>query len=821
MKLIFRSFILLFVFLSFSTSAQDATVQDTTVQDATIFGMIKDSNNNPIEFVNILVQNTGLGTISNHNGEFKLKVPANQDLKLKVSFIGFKSQVLNLRCSLNETKEINFQLELESTLLNAVEIKADQNRLVNIITLDPKLAVKMPSASGGVESLIKTLPGVSSNNELSSQYSVRGGNYDENLIYVNGIEIYRPLLIRSGQQEGLSFINSDLVSSISFSAGGFEAKYGDKMSSVLDVKYRNPTEFGASVSLSLLGINMNVEGLSKNKKLSYLFGIRQKSNRLLLKSLDTRGDYNPSFVDFQSFLNYQLNSKLKISFLSNYAKNNYTLIPTDRTTSFGTLNEAYQLKIYYDGQEVDKFETIFGALALNYQVQKDLNLNFTVSAFHTIESESFDIQGQYWIGKLEVNHDLNRSTQAIEPFGVGTYLRHARNFLQANVLSFEHKGNYYHSNQSLKWGLKLQQERIRDKLSEWEMVDSAYFSLPYPDFQIGSETQPNPDLLLNDVIKSNSELNSLRLSGFIQNQWNPGEGKNLFITGGIRFNYWDLNKELIISPRVSLAIKPNWEKDILFRFSSGVYHQPAFYKEIRNLYGSTNINSKAQKSLHFVFSSNWNFKAWSRPFKFITELYYKKLDNLIPYKIDNVRIRYLTNQIAKGYAYGLDMKINGEFVEGIESWLSLSLLKTKEDILNDGAGYIPRPTDQRINISIFFQDYLPNNPTYKVHLRLVYGSRLPFGPPNSERSQDILRIPPYRRVDIGFSKELLGLETNNRSHSIFRNFKSLWISAEILNLFQINNTISYLWVSDVNNRTYATPNFLTGRQLNFKLVLKF
>lgn len=811
MNLFTRSLFFLAIFLSLNAFGQKAR----------IFGIVKDSNNQPIEFANVSILNASSGTTTNQLGVYDLKVATDQELILKISFIGYQSKTINFRCTPNEVKEINVTLVSKTTLLNTVEIKEEVNRQSDLIKLDPNLVVKMPSASGGVESLIKTLPGVSSNNELSSQYSVRGGNYDENLVYVNGIEIYRPLLIRSGQQEGLSFINPDLVSSISFSAGGFEAKYGDKMSSVLDIKYKVPSDFQASVQLSLLGINMHIEGISKDKKFSYLFGIRKKSNQLLLESLDTRGDYNPSFVDFQSLLSYQLNPKFKLSFLGNYTQNNYKLVPSNRTTTFGTLNESFQFKIYYDGQEVDRFETLFGALSLKYQVHKNLNLNFTAAAFHTIEKESFDIQGQYWIGKLEVNQTAENPTQAIEPFGVGTYLRHARNFLQANVFSFEHQGNFYTSNQSLKWGIKLQHEKIRDKLSEWEMIDSAYYSLPYPDFQIGDISQVNPNLLLNDVIKSRAEISSIRLSGFIQNQWILGATKNLFITAGLRFNYWDLNQEFLMSPRASISFKPDWNKDLLFRFSSGIYHQAAFYKEMRNLDGSINFNNKAQRALHFVVSSDWNFKAWSRPFKFISELYYKKLDNLIPYKIDNVRIRYLTQQIAKGYAYGLDLKVNGEFVEGIESWISLSLLKTKEDIQDDDAGYIPRPTDQRLNISLYFQDYLPNNPSYKMHLRLVYGSRLPFGPPNSERYQDTLRIPPYRRVDIGFSKELLGSESGINSNHFFHHFKSIWISIEVLNLLQIDNTISYLWVKDVNNRSYATPNFLTGRQLNFKIVAKF
>ena len=833
-------FYLLFAFVSlfFNLFAQNPP---------TISGIITDDKKQAIEFATIQIEGSSHGTITNKKGFYSLELTANQEVNIVFSFIGFEKQTAQIILKQSENKIVNIRLKPSSTMLKGVEVKADQLRTSTITRIDPNISNKVPSISGGVEDIIKTLPGVSSNNELSTQYSVRGGNFDENLVYVNGIEIYRPFLVRSGQQEGLSFINSDLVSSISFSAGGFDAKYGDKMSSVLDITYKKPEEFGASVSIGLLGSQTHFEGINKNRKLSYLFGFRYKSNNNLLNGLDTEGDYNPFFYDLQTLISYELTNKWELSFLGNYANNTYELIPSNRETSFGTLNDSYQFKIYFDGQEIDKFETYFGALTAKYKNKKNLNLQFIASAFQTIESETYDIQGQYWIGRLDPDSSSGLD-DVIETQGVGTHLNHARNYLEATVFSFEHKGSKISENQIIQWGVKFQHEEISDKLSEWEMVDSSAYSLPNP---IDFSGNPNPnhdDFVLYSSLKSKANFSSNRISGFAQNKWlfNP----RITLTAGLRFNYWDYNDELLLSPRSTISYKPDWENDIVFRFSTGYYFQSPFYKELRDLDGVILNNIKAQKSIHFVGGADWNFKLWNRPFKLVSELYYKHLDNLIPYKIDNVRIRYLPHLSSKGYAAGIDLKINGEFVEGVESWASLSIMQTQEDIQNDfyienynasgeliipgftddevvatsnriEPGYIPRPTDQRLNFSLFFQDYLPNNPSYKMHLRLVYGSRLPFGPPDSEKHQDVLRIPPYRRVDIGFSKQIVREKSNFSSNSPLRFFKSLWITAEVLNLLQINNTVSYLWVKDIHSRQYAIPNYLTERQLNFKLIAKF
>ncbi len=836
-----RIIIVCFALISIASRAQE---------NAEVFGVIKDNKNKKLELVNVAVPGTQIGTSSDNKGNYSLIIPANRELKIVASFIGYKPRSVLVRLKPNEKKEINFILESTATELDPVEVKEKQIRQSNFIRINPIESKSIPTIKGGVEDLIITQPGVSSSNELSSQYSVRGGNFDENLVYVNGIEIYRPFLIRSGQQEGLSFINSDLVSSIVFSAGGFDAKYGDKMSSVLDIQYKDPNAFHASVSGSLLGASVHVEGITKNNKFSYLLGVRHQSNQYILKGLQTKGEYKPSFSDVQALFNYRFSKKWELSFLGNYASNTYKLLPENRSTKFGTINEAYQLNIYFDGQEVDNYETMLGALSLQYKPGKNINLRFITSAFQTNESETYDIQGQYWIGRLETSFGKEQFGDAINAQGVGTYLDHARNYLEATVINAEHKGSYLTDTKTLLWGIKFQHEMINDRLNEWEMIDSAGFSIPKPPDSVGNPNPPHPALLLNNVARNDISLHSNRITGFVQNTWEyPGFKNDLAFTAGVRFNYWDLNEEFLVSPRATFAIKPNrWKKDMVFRFSTGFYYQPPFYRELRDLQGNINTDIQAQRSIHFVAGMDWNFTAWSRPFKFSTEIYYKYLDNLIPYEVDNVRIRYYAKNIAHGYATGIDFKVNGEFVKGIESWASLSVMETKEDIEGDfyweyfdedgqmitpspdnpafdstktEPGYIPRPTDQRVNFSLFFQDYLPNNPTYKMHLKLVFGSSLPFGPPNSEKYQHTLRIPPYRRVDIGFSKQIIGENTQHKPNSFFRFFESLWITAEVFNLLQISNTVSYLWVKDVNNRLYAVPNYLTPRQLNVRLIATF
>jgi hypothetical protein len=819
-------------------------------ESATLKGNVRGQDNKPLDMVNVAVVGTTAGITTDKAGNYKLSIPASQDVTVDFSFIGYKSKRFEFNLKPGEIKELNIVLMNSFTELKGVEIKDEQARSYNYVRLSPKDVKLIPTLTGGIESMLKTLPGVSSTNELSSQYSVRGGNFDENLVYVNGIEIYRPFLIRAGQQEGLSFVNSTLVSGILFSAGGWDAKYGDKMSSVLDITYRKPDSAAASFQVSLLGAEAHIEGLTKDKKLTVLAGVRYKTTQYILKAMDTKGSYRPNFVDIQGVVTYDLNRKLQFSALGYYSRNSYQLTPESRQTNFGTIQEAYRLNIYFDGQEVDKYRMYLGAFSLDYKPSPQLVMKFIISGFNTRESETFDVRGQYWIGKLENafgNEDFGNVT---EVQGVGTFMEHARNYLDADVVSAEYKGSFQYKKQILNWGLKYQHENVEDNLSEWELIDSAGYSMPNPPVNIGGITDPKQPLELADVIKSGSIFSTNRLMGHLQDTWDViNEGQNLSITAGIRFNYWDYNGQLLLSPRASIAYKPLWERDVVFRFSTGYYFQPPFYKELIDMEGNVHSDVKAQESIHFVAGVDINFLAWGRPFKFTTEAYYKYLDHINPYVVDNVRIRYYADNIAHGYATGIDFKVNGEFIKGTESWMSLSFMKTMQDIEGDfyydyynaegekiikgytpdqvvvdsirfEPGYIPRPSDQRVSFAIFFQDYLPMIPTLKAYLTLIFGTGLPFGPPDSPLYKHTLRYPPYRRVDLGFSKLLIGPKTKFKDKNPLRYIDNAWISLEVFNLFQISNTVSYIWVKDINNRQYAVPNYLTPRQLNLKLTVE-
>jgi len=820
---------LIFTLVNFSVIAQTATIKGH---------IYNKDNKQAIPEITIAVRGVPGYTTTDSSGAYTLTVPAEKDIVVVINHIGYKEIALKKRYTAGSENELNFDLENNINNLNTVQIEDKQARSSTLTRIDPKLLYALPT-TGGFEAIIKTLPGVSSNNELSSQYNVRGGNYDENLIYVNDIEIYRPFLVRSGQQEGLSFINSDMVSSILFSAGGFDAKYGDKLSSVLDVQYRNPRTFGGTVQGSLLGGSVQLEGISKDARFSAIGGIRTRSNQYILKTLDTKGDYKPFFADGQLLLNYDFTPEFSLQALGNYSRNRYTMVPENRQTKFGTVNDALQLNIYFDGQEVNDFETYLGALTGIYKPNKDLKLKFIGSAFRSYEYETYDVQGQYYIDQLET--DLSKPSFGDVKFnrGVGTFLNHARNYLTSTVANFEHKGFYKNST----WGAKYQHEIITDNLSEWQNIDSAGYSLP----------QTNSEFLeLKEVIKQKINLQSDRFMGYYQNHWswNGKDSSEYRLTVGARANYWTLNNQLLMSPRGTFSYKPNWKRDILLRFSSGIYSQPAFYRELRNFKGEINTHLKAQQSIHFVLGSDYNFKMWNRPFKLLTELYYKQLSNLVPYEIDNVRIRYYAENLAKGYATGIDMKLNGEFINGIESWFSLSVMKTAEDIKNDyyyiyyntekeriipgyttntnvadsvlyHPGYIRRPADQRVNVGMYFQDYVPKIPKLKMHLNLLYGTGFPFGPPSYDRYKDTLKMPPYRRVDIGFSWQLISEDQKLKQKNPLHYLKSMWVSIEVFNLLAINNTISYLWIKDITDRQYAIPNYLTNRQLNVKLVTKF
>ena len=819
-------------------------------EQATVFGVVTDERGRPVELVNVAAVGYSAGSVTNEQGYFEFTITAGKEIFIDFSFIGYESSQVRIQARPGERIELNAELKVSTTNLPDFEVRDEQLRRTNYIRLDPKEAAFVPTISGGIEDLLRTLPGVSSTNEMSSQYSVRGGNYDENLVYVNGIEIYRPFLIRSGQQEGLSFIYPQLVSSIQFSAGGFDARYGDKMSSVLDIKYKKPTEFSGSAEASLLGAQSHIEGLGAKGRFSYLVGARYKTNQYILNALEIEGNYQPNFVDVQSLFTYDLSENTEISFLGHMSRNNYKVVPETRETNFGTFQEAYQLRVYFEGQELDRFLTYTGAVSLIHKPRKDIELQFTASAYNSVESETYDILGQYWIGLLE-NASNEQSGNVVAVQGVGSYLDHARNELLTTVISGQHRGTLEKESHFITWGLHYQHEIIDDKLSEWEMIDSAGYSLPDPPTQIGDTTRPLDDLKLHYSVKSKASLSSNRFSGFIQDTWNFYSGETeLSLTAGARASYWDLNSEFLLSPRGTLAFDPKWKGDIVFRLSAGWYYQPPFYRELRDLEGRIHPDLRAQRSIHLVAGSDLNFTAWERPFKFVAEVYYKFLDNLIPYVVDNVRIRYYGDNSAKGYATGIDMKVNGEFIRGIESWASLSVMKTEEDLFDDfyyryynesgeqiipgitvddtpfdsmrvEPGYIPRPTDQRVNFALFFQDYLPKNPTYRMHLKLIFGTGLPFGPPDSPKYEHTLRYPAYRRVDLGFSKQLIGGYSSFKKNNPLKYIKNAWISLEVFNLFQVSNTVSYTWVSDISGRQYAVPNYLTPRQVNLRLLVDF
>lgn len=839
------SFLVILLLLSVMSSVLVA-------QTAIVEGKVVDEDNKPIDLANVAIIGEPGGTTTNGKGEYRLEVPANKDVEIAITFVGFADIKKKVNLAPDEVSTINVKLESTTTNLPGFEVKDEQLRTQSMVRLDPKDANLAPSLTEGISDIIKTLPGVSSSNEMSSQYSVRGGNFDENLVYVNDIEIYRPFLVSSGQQEGLSFVNSSLVSSLLFSAGGFGVQYGDKMSSVLDVKYKTPSEFGGSFSASLLGAELSFGGTAAKNKFTYLVGARYKTNSYLLNSLETQGEYQPRFIDVQSLFSYKFSDKWDLSFLGYYSQNRYKVVPENRETDFGTFQEVIRFKVYFDGNEIDRYDMYQGGLTLGYKPAKNTDLKLILSAFNTNESETYDIQGQYWIGQVETSLGSEDYGEAVQTQGVGTYLLHARNYFQASVVSLEHKGAIINKKSTLRWGLRYQYQQVDDKLREWEMVDSAGYSLPNPTGDPGTASPANPDLEIKDFVSAKNTLNTNRFAAYISDQWNfkTKNESEITVAAGVRANYWDYNKEFLLAPRANFSFKPASNPNLVFRFATGIYYQTPFYREMRSIDGVLNPNVKSQKSTHFIAGSDFRFRTWNRPFIFTTEVYYKMLDNLIPYYVENVRIRYLTDQVATGYAAGVDFKLYGEFVKGIDSWLSLSIMQTMEDIEGDfyydyfnaegqkivpgfttdtdvadsvrvEPGYIPRPTDQRVNFSIFFQDYIPNHPYLKMHLRLLFSTGLPFGAPDTERYAHTLRMPDYRRVDIGFSYQFINEGTTFGKGNPLKNFKNMWVSLEVFNLLQIYNTVSYIWIKDIENRQYAVPNYLTPRLLNIKLTAEF
>ncbi|MEH6537491.1 MAG: TonB-dependent receptor [Psychroserpens sp.] len=805
-------------------------------QNATIRGVILDDAEQPITGVNIIAGNDG--TTTNENGFYIIKVPANRDITLVFTHLGHKKVEATFNLKNGQEIQFNPVMSVKVEQIATVVINTNTRQSVDgVTTITPEILRTIKGAQPGVENILKTLPGVNISNELSTQYSVRGGNFDENLVYVNEIEVYRPFLIRSGQQEGLSFVNTDLVQNVEFSAGGFQAKYGDKLSSVLDITYRNPNRFSVRADASLLGGSVAAEAVSKDSKFSGIIGLRYRDNSLLINSLETETNVRPVFADAQTYLTYKFSDKFHLNFLGNISLNKYNFRPKNRQTNFGTLDEPVALLVFYDGQEEDEYLTTFGAFKANYFASEDLTLKFIASAYHTTEEEYFDILAQYRLG--EVNSNIGDENLGEVEFseGIGSQLTHARNDLDAVIFNVEHKGDYKLDEEStLEWSLKYTHEDIRDRQVEWEIIDSAGFSVRPPIFEIPNNQPYEPfegPLVAFQNVRATNAVKIDRLQAYLQWSKRSMLGKNeVFYNAGVRVHNWTVNSNVpnqdglssstqtVFSPRAQFAIKPDWEKDMLFRIAGGVYYQPPFYRELRDSSGVVQPDVKAQKSFHIVIGNEYSFKIWDRPFKLVSEAYYKNLSDVNPYTLENVRIRYRAKNNAKAYAYGLDLRLNGEFVPGTESWFSFGYLKTEENI--DDRGFIARPTDQRLKFGVLFQDYVPNIPELKMYLNLVYNTGVPGGSPSFADPYDFqTRLRDYKRADLGISYVLV--DPNKTYTSKWKQgLKELSIGIEIFNMFNAQNSITNTWIRDVySKRQFAVPNFLTPRVFNVRLSAKF
>ena len=799
-------------------------------QKATVRGVILDVFDEPIPSVNITFGNTG--AISDLDGYYLIEITANENVQITYSHIGHKNVQATLNLSNNEDYEFNPVMKTDIEQIATVVISGRENKRVEgITTLSPEAIRRMPSAISGVTSLLTSLPGINSNNELSTQYAVRGGNYDENLVYVNEIEVYRPFLIRSGQQEGLSFVNDDLTSSVDFSAGGFQAKFGDKLSSVLDITYRKPTEVQATLDASLLGVSVSAGNISDDGKFTGIVGLRYRDNSLFVNAKETQTNFKPTFLDAQTYLSYKFNNKLEIGFLGNVAINKYSYKPLTRQTNFGTLADPVALLVFYEGQEEDKYDTYFGALKATYVASQNYTAKFIGSIYQTQEQEYFDILAQYRLGEVDTSIGSENLGDVTFSEGIGSQLTHARNNLDALIVNLEHKGNATIGENEIEYGVKFTHEDIRDRVQEYEIIDSAGFSIrpPLIDFANLQPYEPfTSEIVPYTNIRAQNDVQINRLSGY--GQWSRRTtigSSDLWLNAGIRAHNWTVSgqdiqstTQTVFSPRGQLSLKPNWDRDMLFRLSGGVYHQPPFYRELRDSTGTVRPGVKAQKSIHIVLGNDYSFNLWDRPFTLNSEVYYKKLTNVNPYTLDNVRIRYRASNNAVAYAYGLDLRLAGEFVPGTESWISLGYLKTEENI--DDKGYIFRPTDQRLKIGMLFQDYVKVVPNLKGYLNLQYNTGLPGGSPSYADPYDFQeRLPDYKRVDLGVSYVLIDA-TRPKEEGVFKYFKELTLGAEIFNIFDVQNSISNTFVRDVYTKVqYSIPNYLSPRVFNIRLTAKF
>lgn len=770
-------------------------------QTFTLQGKVTDSNMSPVELATVSVIEQGKMTMTNLKGEFSIQLRSADSVVVRFSMVGYKTKTRVLRRPRGK-QTLLIQL-YDDNQLAGITVTEKKRQTGSTQQLETKDIKNTPSVTGNaVEELIQSQAGVSIHSELSSQYNVRGGSFDENSVYINNVEIYRPFLVRSGQQEGLSIINPDMVESIGFSTGGFEARYGDKMSSVLDIKYKKPKKFEANVAANLLGASAFV-GFS-TKKFSWSNGIRYKTNKYLLGSLDTKGEYQPNFLDYQTYLTYEPTKNWSIEVIGDISENHYNFYPEDRETKFGTMENVKSFKVFFDGQEKDVFRTYFGSLSISRKFGEKTKLSLIASAFHTNEQERYDIQGQYWLTQTETSENL----------GVGTYMEHARNYLKATVKSIKFALEHKTKKHDIQAGLTYRIENITEDSKEYEMRDSSGYSIPHT----------GEDLYMIYSLKAKNTLDANRLETYIQDTWRfSSKGEHTFFTlnYGIRFSHWNFNKESIISPRISLGIVPAFNHDVTMRFATGIYYQAPFYKELRDTttingitYATLNNKIKSQRSIHFIAGFDYRFKMKDRPYKFTAEAYYKALSNLVPYTVDNVKIVYDASQQCSGHAMGLDLKLYGEFVPGTDSWVSLSLMNTR---ININGKSIPLPTDQRYSLNLFFTDYFPGTDRWRMSLKLAFADGLPFGAPHRQLDEQPFRAPAYKRADIGMSYRLLNNEKGDRK-SIFKN---IWLGIDCLNLLGINNVNSYYWITDVTNQQYAVPNYLTGRQINIKASFEF
>ena len=795
----------------------------------TLQGYITSSDGRAVELAQVGVVSSGVpyGSVSDAHGFYRIALKETDSVTVRVSCVGYEPQECRVMLSRSEMRELNFVLKASSTTLGDVVVKDDKIRTTTFTEISIQRIENTVGPNEGVETLIKTLPDVSSNNELSSQYSVRGGSFDENLVYINEVEVYRPQLVRSGQQEGLSIVNPDLVDHLLFSPGGFDATYGDRMSSVLDIIYSRPVERRHHVSLSLLGGSLSAQG-RLGDRFTYSVGFRQHSNRYLFRSMDVEGSYSTSYTDFQSVLGYRVNDHLDLSLLAMASRNVYGLIPSSRITTFGSFKESLEFDVYFDGKEQDRYRTLLGAIALDYHPNDDFQLRWITSAQYNTEQEIYDIQSQYWLYEVGVGEnagDTNRFDR-----GVGTFLEHARNYLNIGVYTTEFKAVKYALLGNWSFGLKAQVDQVSDKVREWKLVDSAGYSLPTDHHIAGINDTSVFNPLLQLFCNADNRLHTLRGAAYAQREVNlfTRHDDEFKILAGLRMQGYTTQGDpdessygqVLLSPRLAVNFKPNGKYDILYRVAAGVYQQPYLYREMRRNDGSLHRDLPAQCSYQAMGTIDWNLHLWDKPFRFTADIYYKYITNLVPYTIDNLRVRYNPDQQAVGYATGVSLRINGDFIPGLESWASVSLMKTQEDILGDGLGWLARPTDQRVSFKIFFQDYLPTFPWWRTSLSLFYGTGTPVTHPYQVDRSVEYRIPAYFRVDWGNTIQLTRFDKIRQS-KVGRLFDEASVSVEVFNLFNYRNVVSFIWVADYTNVYYPVPDYLTARQLNIKLSATF